>query len=1303
MRTVRTLIAAATLLLLAACGTNNTLPEPTITGVTPTEVQAGTEITITGSNYYAVQNHANVRVEACGVTVPATLVNPVTRSILLPPGSEITAQVGTNLTAELPEDGFTTGLSDVRVIRPDGSTAVLENAVTCSIPAEEPEPEPTPVSAVLNSSSTVGVAPAVIEFNATGSTGEGELEFAWDFGVEDAASTETAPTYEYTEAGSFAVTLTVTDEAGATATATETITVHPALQAVIHRSGVTGHAPVTIHFYGTSSTGIAPLTYSWDFGDHEGTSSEAEPSYEYQDAGTYTVFLIVTDANGETSTTTTDVIIPRAPTRVNAVITAEPTAGITPLTVSFSALDSTGEGELTFEWDFGDETGTSTDAEPTYTFTAVDTYDVTLTVTDELGETDQATKTVHVNPLPATLDFTAEPVGLGVTATAFVVGDNYSGSVSLPGGSLSDLPPGDYTITTGTINRTHEFSGHTVLSTWSTAPQTITLTEGEARTVALSFEPEPGALDVSDTGLPEGWDYTDSDPELRALNTPYNYDLHGDTSDWSQLVPGVYELRLSDIRIDHGHAANNTDWSADYVPLSPITLAISSNEITEHEIEYTITPAGNFSLGGTTGLPADLEPAVRLVRNVPPFAEVDSADWGSLLPGQYSLFLDSVDYVDEDGILLPNASYTTAYRRYEVTPDSRSYYLSSNEDLTTEVFEYTAIQPRINISINSATGDPVDADVRITDASGNMYQFTSAMQRSIDVPFGEYTVSISEPEGYRIASGFGSTTPGLYVADTSLGYPDRHTPYEVFVTYEPAPAAPEITTFEATSPVILSDAATFTWAVSNPQGDALTCTFQPTADATPVALDDCLSGTIQHTYASVGEFEATFTVHDEHNNTVRATQVVHVDLPVAPSIESFEVQSPVVLRHRNTVTWEVNNPHGGPLTCTFTSGEGNAPLVLTNCDDRGRSFSYEYANVGTYTATLTVQDEHNDAVTETVTVEISSPTPTVTEFTTNATNASPIRPGEEVTFEWIIADHVDELPHLTCELHFGDGTSEPVTCADQQATHTYASPNNYAVSLHVTNQYGVTIPANLTAYIKVIPPAPVIERWHAFLEYDDPNGEEVTVTFDVRGRDATGPVTCSIDFGDTTSPRELGDDCVDNTRHTISYSNYEIGETYDATLTITDTHGNQVTDTIEVNVTNPTPPVIHTFETNPEPPIVGDYVTFTWAADADSRVNSSLVSCTLIRNGTPGEATLPCEGGSLLIEQTELGEFTYTFTITDSYNPPVTREHTFTVLPAPPPFTASKALPTPSKSTNQSPSATRVTPTTQSVRHSCAA
>ncbi|MBR9776831.1 MAG: PKD domain-containing protein [Cytophagales bacterium] len=67
-----------------------------------------------------------------------------------------------------------------------------------------------------------------------------------------------------------------------------------------------------------------------------------------------------------------------------AIAEANTMAGAAPLEVTFNAGTSTGTGELTYEWNFGNDS-ISTELQPVYTFTENGSYEVSLKVTDENG------------------------------------------------------------------------------------------------------------------------------------------------------------------------------------------------------------------------------------------------------------------------------------------------------------------------------------------------------------------------------------------------------------------------------------------------------------------------------------------------------------------------------------------------------------------------------------------------------------------------------------------------------------------------------------------------------------------------------------------------------------------------------------------------------------------------------------------------------------------------------------------------------------------------------------------------------
>jgi PKD repeat protein len=143
--------------------------------------------------------------------------------------------------------------------------------------------------------------------------------------------------------------------------------------------------------------GAQIVSTQWNFGDPASgagdSSTEAAPSHQFSAPGVYTITLTVTDANGLSSTTTQPVTAPGPPT---AAFTATE-QGITAI---FAFKDEStpgvdGPAIVDWSWNFGDPNSgaldTSTEANPSHTFSAPGTYTVTLTVTDADGLTSMTT------------------------------------------------------------------------------------------------------------------------------------------------------------------------------------------------------------------------------------------------------------------------------------------------------------------------------------------------------------------------------------------------------------------------------------------------------------------------------------------------------------------------------------------------------------------------------------------------------------------------------------------------------------------------------------------------------------------------------------------------------------------------------------------------------------------------------------------------------------------------------------------------------------------------------------------------
>ena len=170
---------------------------------------------------------------------------------------------------------------------------------------------PSGPTANFTGSPTSGTWPLAVTFNNT-SNGTGPLTYAWTFG-DGATSTAENPSHTYNTAGQFDVTLTVTDDVGnATRTRNNYINVTAPTMPDANFAGspTSGTSPLTVDFSNTS-TGTAPLTYAWDFGDG-GTSTEATPTHTYN-PGTWTVTLTATNAAGSNTMTRNNYIHVDAP------------------------------------------------------------------------------------------------------------------------------------------------------------------------------------------------------------------------------------------------------------------------------------------------------------------------------------------------------------------------------------------------------------------------------------------------------------------------------------------------------------------------------------------------------------------------------------------------------------------------------------------------------------------------------------------------------------------------------------------------------------------------------------------------------------------------------------------------------------------------------------------------------------------------------------------------------------------------------------------------------------------------------
>ncbi|MBD3257512.1 PKD domain-containing protein, partial [candidate division GN15 bacterium] len=171
-------------------------------------------------------------------------------------------------------------------------------------------PADLPPVAEFTGSPTSGVYPLNVNF--TDLSANSPTSWSWDFG-DGGSSTAQNPSHTYTSAGTYTVSLTATNAYGSdseTKTNYITVTAPPPPTADFTGAPTSGDAPLAVNFTDLSSDG--PTSWDWDFGDG-GTSTAQNPSHTYNDVGTYTVSLTVSNAYGSDVETKTSYITVNEP------------------------------------------------------------------------------------------------------------------------------------------------------------------------------------------------------------------------------------------------------------------------------------------------------------------------------------------------------------------------------------------------------------------------------------------------------------------------------------------------------------------------------------------------------------------------------------------------------------------------------------------------------------------------------------------------------------------------------------------------------------------------------------------------------------------------------------------------------------------------------------------------------------------------------------------------------------------------------------------------------------------------------
>ncbi|RLC74996.1 MAG: hypothetical protein DRI81_12855, partial [Chloroflexi bacterium] len=293
----------------------------------------------------------------------------------------------------------------------------------------------------------------------------------WDFGDGETATGDLAPSHAYADNGIYTVTLTVTDDDGGSGDDTLTVTVSNVAPIVDAGTNQVVDEADTVNFDGSFGDPGSGDTHDilWDFGDGITTTGTLSPSHIYTDNDIYTVTLTVSDDDGgsddDTLTVTVNNVAPSVDAGPNQTVDEGDTVNFDG---SFTDPGTADTHDVL--WDFGDGVTTTGTLTPSHTYTDNDIYTVTLTVSDDDGDSGNDILTVTVNSVDPIVD-----AGSDQTANE---GDTVSFS-----GSFTDPSPddtydilwdfGDGVTTTGTLSPSHIYADNDIYTV------TLTVTDDD--------------------------------------------------------------------------------------------------------------------------------------------------------------------------------------------------------------------------------------------------------------------------------------------------------------------------------------------------------------------------------------------------------------------------------------------------------------------------------------------------------------------------------------------------------------------------------------------------------------------------------------------------------------------------------------------------------------------------------------------------------------------------------------------------------------------------------------------------------
>ena len=751
------------------------------------------------------------------------------------------------------------------------------------------------------------------------------------------------------EVGSYDITVTTTDESGNATETTFTINVEdttkPTVEDIADQTQEVNTEIEPIKIEATDNGGQA-VTNKVDGLPDGVTFDEATNTISGtpSEVGSYTVTVTTTDesSNATETTFTIDVEDTTKPTVEDiADQTQEVNTEITPIKIE--ATDNSGQA-VTNKVDGLPDGVTFDEATNTISGTPseVGSYDITVTTTDENGNSETTTFTIDVEDTtkPTVEDITdqTQEINTEMTPIKIEATDNSGQAVT---NKVEGLPDGvTFDEATNTISGTPSEVGSYDI--------TVTTTDENGNSETTTF-----TIDVEDTTKPTVESVADQTQEINTKIEPIKIEA----------------------RDNSGQAVTNkVDGLPDGVTFDEATNTISGTPSEVGSYTVTVTTTDESGNATETTFTIDVEDTTK------PTVE-DIANQTQEVNTEIEPI--KIEATDNSGQAVTN--------KVDGLPDGVTFDEATNtiSGTPSEVGSYDITVTTTDKNGNSET---TTFTIDVEDTTKPTVESVADQTQEVNTEITPITIESEDNSGQTVTNKVDGLPDGVTfdeATNTISGTPSKVGSYDITVTTTDENGNSETTTFtidvEDTTKPTVESVADQTQEVNteiNPikieatdnSGQAVT----NKVEGLPAGITfDEATNTISGTPSEVGSYTVTVTTTDENGNATETTFTIDVEDTTKPTVEDITDQTQEINTEINPIKIETTDNSGQ----TVTNKVEGLPDGVT-FDEATNTISGTPSEVGSYTVTVTTTDENGNATETTFTIDVEDTTkPTVEDIT----------------------------------------------------------------------------------------------------------------------------------------------------------------------------------------------------------------------------------------------------------------------------------------------------------------------------------